>query len=1007
MEKEFSREIDAKQKEILQIQERLNESLKILHCLRYVIVTDFYSRKQCQLPQAAEASKQTRIHPAVKSLLGKSPKFLNCTEPAVPSTSTDPRFLPVNESPASEPKSPTIKEKNADRCNDESSPTRKRTLSPDEEPRPRKVPRYVPPKSSVPENSAQPSRGDRHKVRKRIVVGNISRWIPPEWRDDSEATHKWTIYVRGEKDAADINTYVSKVRFLLHPSYSPNDVVEVAAYPFHLSRRGWGEFPLRVQLHFKNALNKPTDIIHHLKLDRTYTGLQMLGSETLVDLWIHAADSHSCNENVSKNEPVKLPAKNTVNVEPALSDDDIAKLIDTELSTSRLLDYAPEEIKVKEEFVVPKKCEPFDPLADSALLEKPADVEVKTVSDNATHKAISSVPFFVSIEESHLDDIRFSIYHDHFYAKEQYSKSRRTVRDGNVTIEHFPDDETDATGSSAVDVNEEKPIGATIKYNGDFQSSSDRKPPTFANAVGTAKSESQVLRESSEHAFPKSDDPEKNSWSFDANEFSRATDLQNDEVPAGISDSTAKGATTTTNGFCKSPDAMLDRLKNLQTATGANNSHLKPLKISIPPLFASSNGKCILVMKDKILVPMNREKSSDGDVKVCERNNRPVAGNFAKLGTVPQGTSILKKQLFKTKTNAKNAITNKEAAMLTLKGTNSLLLNMNYSEPALKIADSRDPQYNYSLSDTLKGISSSSSLSLGNREGTKSADKDEKTTQRTRITLGKDRHKLQSKGQLYETVFQSIDRANIISTETLVRFIMRRLPMITQDARDSEYRHLHPYACCSESNFLALSIGKQRALEWHRAKMVKSYLRKKLPQYDDRLWSVKEILMWARLHGYTPNCSVFGMSNVNTTSTSTKKLFDSSASTCTEPVVFHKWLQAYRQESSHRSTNDCVDEIGETEIDIVTIDESPCRGVIDRGKDVNFHGNSTAASSTLTPLELDKSLMPLHKFVCDTAQEIGIKIAPEEIVPGVVYCAASRVIMRVKVIFMFRLRNTD
>ncbi|XP_032666203.1 YEATS domain-containing protein 2 [Odontomachus brunneus] len=993
VKKEFSREINEKEKEILQIQERLNESFKILHYLRYVVITNFYSSKQCQLPQAAEASKQTRIHPAVKSLLGKSPKFLNYTEPAVPSTSTDPRFLSVNESPVqSGAKSSTIKAQNANKCNDKSSSTKKQPLSSDEEPRPCKIPRYVPPKSSVPESSAQPSRGDKHKVHKRVVIGNISKWIPREWRDDSETTHKWTIYVRGDKEATDVSTYISKVRFMLHPSYKPNDVVEVATYPFHLSRRGWGEFPLRVQLHFKNPLNKPSNIIHYLKLDRTYTGLQMLGSETLVDLWIYPANSHSCDESVS--ELVKLPVKNNVKIESGLIADDVVKLFkrfDRALPTSRLQDYTSEEIKVEKELL--------GPLTDSVFSEKPEDVKVKAVFDNAVREAVSGIPFPVNTEESHLDDIRFNIHHDHFYTREQYFKARRTVKDGNITIEHFPDNETAVAMSlPPININEEKSVDTMI--NGCYEFPSDPKPPTFANVLDTAESDSQILRESSE--FPKSDDPEKNSWSLDANESSRATDSQNDEVPVGISDSTAKAATTTTtttNGFCKPIDAMLDRLKNLQTAAGANNLHLQPLMISIPPLFTPSNGKRILLTKDKMLVSMNKEKSNDGDMKACERKNRPltVAGDFAKLKleTIPQGTSILKKQLFKTKTNAKNTVT-KKAAMLTLNDTNSLLLNMNYFEPALKIADSRDPQYNYSLSDAVKGISSSSLLSTGNREGTKSTDKDEKTTQRAKITLGKDKHKLQSKGQLYETVFQSIDRANITNTEALVRFIMRRLPMITQDARDPEYVRLHPYACYSEENFLAMSIGKQRALEWHRAKMVKSFLRKKLPQYDEsRLWSVKEILVWTRLHGYTPNCSVFEASKVNTTSTSTKKLFDFSAFTCTEPVVFHKWLQANRQESSHRSTNDCVDEVDGIEIDIVAIDQNPCRGVIDRGKDVNVHSNSSAASSTLMPLELDKNLMPLHKFVCDTAQEIGIKIAPEEIVPGVVYCAASRVMMRV------------
>lgn len=36
--------------------------------------------------------------------------------------------------------------------------------------------------------------------------------------------------------------------------------------PFHLTRRGWGEFPVRIQIHFKDPRNKRIDIIHQLKV---------------------------------------------------------------------------------------------------------------------------------------------------------------------------------------------------------------------------------------------------------------------------------------------------------------------------------------------------------------------------------------------------------------------------------------------------------------------------------------------------------------------------------------------------------------------------------------------------------------------------------------------------------------------------------------------------------------------------------------------------------------------
>ena len=197
--------------------------------MRYAIVTDFYNRKQCQAPEVGE-SKQTRIHPAVKKLIGKSPRLTRTRfiDVAIPSTSKDPRFVnpetPSASKAGSESSEGEKKNVKSEENLKEQSGKRSHPDSSEIEP-PKKVPRYVPPKNAIPE-PACPSRGVHHKVRKRIVVGNISKWIPPDWRED-KTSHKWTMYVRGSKGDADIGDFVAKVRFFLHPTYRPNDVVEV------------------------------------------------------------------------------------------------------------------------------------------------------------------------------------------------------------------------------------------------------------------------------------------------------------------------------------------------------------------------------------------------------------------------------------------------------------------------------------------------------------------------------------------------------------------------------------------------------------------------------------------------------------------------------------------------------------------------------------------------------------------------------------------------------------
>ncbi len=139
------------------------------------------------------------------------------------------------------------------------------------------------PRPSTPE--ATPAGISRFYSKKYVIVGNTSQYIDPTLRSgEDDSTHKWMVYVRGPSEEADISHFVKTVRFFLHPSYHPNDIVLVSKPPFHLTRLGWGEFPVRVQLEFVDRRNKPVDIIHNLVLDRTHTGLQTLGAETVVNL---------------------------------------------------------------------------------------------------------------------------------------------------------------------------------------------------------------------------------------------------------------------------------------------------------------------------------------------------------------------------------------------------------------------------------------------------------------------------------------------------------------------------------------------------------------------------------------------------------------------------------------------------------------------------------------------------------------------------------------------------
>jgi len=99
---------------------------------------------------------------------------------------------------------------------------------------------------------------------------------------------------------------VKKVRFFLHLFYAPNNIIEVTEPPFQISRVGWFEFPIRVQVFFHDARNKPVNIIHRLKL-ATNVGTSLLGNEAEHEIeldkrYLMFAPAHITTTSVAQEE---------------------------------------------------------------------------------------------------------------------------------------------------------------------------------------------------------------------------------------------------------------------------------------------------------------------------------------------------------------------------------------------------------------------------------------------------------------------------------------------------------------------------------------------------------------------------------------------------------------------------------------------------------------------------------------------------------------------------------
>ncbi|KAJ2235094.1 hypothetical protein H4R99_002630 [Coemansia sp. RSA 1722] len=130
-----------------------------------------------------------------------------------------------------------------------------------------------------------PVQDSRFHVIRRVLLGNTSQFTDPQHRPAGKesSTHKWTVYMRPASADQPLSDYIRKMRVFLHPSYRPDDIVDLTPPNFELTRWGWGEFPIRVQVFFTDRRNKPVDLIHILKLDDTLSGGVVLGSETPID----------------------------------------------------------------------------------------------------------------------------------------------------------------------------------------------------------------------------------------------------------------------------------------------------------------------------------------------------------------------------------------------------------------------------------------------------------------------------------------------------------------------------------------------------------------------------------------------------------------------------------------------------------------------------------------------------------------------------------------------------
>uniref|UniRef100_A0A4W3I070 YEATS domain containing 2 n=1 Tax=Callorhinchus milii TaxID=7868 RepID=A0A4W3I070_CALMI len=249
IKEQFAVEMKNKEHEIEIIDQRLNEARRMMDKLRACIVANYYvSAGQPKVNEGPKSYDPTVFnHPVIK-------KFLES-----PSRSSSPGNQRSETPSANQSETDSVTHQTDSFLDKESDQEHQTTGNEDSqsnksEKRPGRntgqetfgvpTPQEIEQRCTYLTINEDPS---RLYIKKTIVVGNVSKYIPPDKREENDqSTHKWMVYVRGSRKEPTIDHFVKKVWFFLHPSYKPNDLVEVSEPPFHLTRRGWGEFP---QLH--------------------------------------------------------------------------------------------------------------------------------------------------------------------------------------------------------------------------------------------------------------------------------------------------------------------------------------------------------------------------------------------------------------------------------------------------------------------------------------------------------------------------------------------------------------------------------------------------------------------------------------------------------------------------------------------------------------------------------------------------------------------------------------
>ena len=91
------------------------------------------------------------------------------------------------------------------------------------------------------------------QVRRHFIIGNEAHVLPhPNYPSPTPEGHTkgWKVYVRPLPNGPDMTTWLKKVQFKLHHTYTDASRTIEAPGPFEVSETGYGEFAVEIRLYF-------------------------------------------------------------------------------------------------------------------------------------------------------------------------------------------------------------------------------------------------------------------------------------------------------------------------------------------------------------------------------------------------------------------------------------------------------------------------------------------------------------------------------------------------------------------------------------------------------------------------------------------------------------------------------------------------------------------------------------------------------------------------------------